>query len=235
MKYHVARESEPLGEFSDLDISAGLRNGQFQPGDLCWEPGMKDWEPLSTHFAPPAEPDAPAGQPPPLPAQHMAGEWNLASRSQRFVAWLVDSLTLLPVVYLAMTNLDGHELKTMDDLTRLMQEQPELFQSAAWAFIAITLVNVVMLSMRGQSIGKWLTGIQIVMFQSGVPAGFVRAVLLRSFVMSVLGSISYVGVGIQLFDILCIFRADHRCLHDLIADTMVVRVNHQVRSRAAGD
>jgi len=82
----------------------------------------------------------------------------------------------------------------------------------------------VMLSMRGQSIGKWLTGIQIVMFQSGAPAGFVRAVLLRSFVMSVLGSVAYVGVGIQLFDILCIFRQDRRCLHDLIADTMAIKV-----------
>jgi uncharacterized RDD family membrane protein YckC len=41
--------------------------------------------------------------------------------------------------------------------------------------------------------------------------------------MSILGSITYVGPGIQLFDITCIFRADHRCLHDLIADTMVVR------------
>jgi uncharacterized RDD family membrane protein YckC len=140
------------------------------------------------------------------------------------VAWLVDSLTLLPVVYLGAQGIEGHPVQTMDDLMKLMQEQPELFQSAAWAFIGITLVNVVMLSLRGQSIGKWLTGIQIVMFQSGVPAGFVRAVLLRSVVMSVLGSIAYVGVGIQLFDILCIFRADHRCLHDLIADTMVVRV-----------
>jgi len=84
-------------------------------------------------------------------------------------------------------------------------------------------VNVIMLTLRGQSIGKWLTGIRIVMFQSGAPAGFVRAVLLRSFVISVLGSISYVGPGIQLFDILCIFRQDRRCLHDLIADTMVVR------------
>lgn len=224
MKYHVARESESLGEFSDLDISAGLRSGQFQPGDLCWEPGMKDWEPLSTHFAPPEEPAAPAGEPPPLPTAPPASEWNLASRTQRFVAWLVDSLTLLPVVYLGAQGIEGHPVQTMDDLMKLMQEQPELFQSAAWAFICITLVNVVMLSLRGQSIGKWLTGIQIVMFQSGVPAGFVRAVLLRSVVMSVLGSIAYVGVGIQLFDILCIFRADHRCLHDLIADTMVVRV-----------
>ena len=27
MKYHVARESEQLGEFTDLDISAGMRRG----------------------------------------------------------------------------------------------------------------------------------------------------------------------------------------------------------------
>jgi uncharacterized RDD family membrane protein YckC len=223
MKYHVARESEQLGEFSDLDISAGLRNGQFQPGDLCWSNGMADWEPLSQRFAPSTEPSPPAGEPPPLPPFAPALEWNLASRAQRLVAWLLDSLSLLPVVYLGAKGIEGHPVQTMEDLLKLMQERPELFQTAAWTFIGITLVNVVMLSMRGQSIGKWLTGIQIVMFQSGAPAGFVRAVLLRSFVMSVLGSITYVGAGIQLFDILCIFRADHRCLHDLIADTMVVK------------
>jgi uncharacterized RDD family membrane protein YckC len=226
MKYHIARESEQLGEFNDLDISAGLRSGQFQPGDLCWSSSMTDWEPLSQRFAP-AEVETPAGEPPPLPINapihDLTSEWSLASRVQRFVAWLLDSLTLLPVAYLAAQSLEGHKVETMDNLMQLMQEQPELFQSAAWSFIGITLVNVVMLSLRGQSIGKWLMGIRIVMFQSGAPAGFVRAVLLRSFVMSILGSITYVGPGIQLFDIACIFRADHRCLHDLIADTMVVR------------
>lgn len=223
MKYHVARESEPLGEFSDLDISAGLRNGQFQPEDLCWAPGMKDWERLSERFAPSTEPAPPAGEPPPLPPLAPALEWSLASRAQRFTAWLLDSLTLLPVVYLGAKPIENHQVQTMEELMKLIQEQPGLFETAAWSFIGITLLNVIMLTLRGQSIGKWLTGIQIVMFQSGAPAGFVRAVLLRSFVMSVLGSIAYVGAGIQLFDILCIFRADHRCLHDLIADTMVVK------------
>jgi uncharacterized RDD family membrane protein YckC len=223
MKYHVARESEPLGEFSDLDISAGLRNGQFQPRDLCWAAGMKDWERLSERFPPPEEPAPPAGNPPPLPAVALGTGWNLASRAQRFAAWLLDSLTLLPVVYLGAEAIENHRVQTMDELMKLIQEQPGLFQTAAWSFIGITLVNVIMLTLRGQSIGKWLTGIRIVMFQSGAPAGFVRAVLLRSFVISVLGSISYVGPGIQLFDILCIFRQDRRCLHDLIADTMVVR------------
>lgn len=227
MKYHIARESEPLGEFNDLDISAGLRSGQFQPGDLCWSSSMTDWEPLSQRFAP-AEVETPEGEPPPLPINNapihnLASEWSLASRVQRFVAWLLDSLTLLPVVYLAAQSLEGHKVETMENLMHLMQEQPELFQSAAWTFIGITLVNVVMLTLRGQSIGKWLMGIRIVMYQSGAHAGFVRAVLLRSLVMSVLGSITYVGPGIQLFDIACIFRADHRCLHDLIADTMVVK------------
>ncbi|MFM2168190.1 MAG: hypothetical protein RIS79_2561 [Verrucomicrobiota bacterium] len=224
MKYHVARKSEQLGEFSDLDISAGLRNGQLQPGDLCWAPGMPDWEALSERFAPSTEPPPPASEPPPLPPLAPDPEWSLASRAQRLGAWLLDSLSLLPVVYLGAKGIEEHPIQTMEELMKVMQEHPELFQTAAWTFIGITLVNVVMLSMRGQSIGKWLTGIQIVMFQSGAPAGFVRAVLLRSFVMSVLGSVAYVGVGIQLFDILCIFRQDRRCLHDLIADTMVIKV-----------
>lgn len=226
MKYHVARESEQLGEFNDLDISAGLRSGQFQPGDVCWNASMSDWESLAQRFAP-AEPEA--GTPPPLPVveaapARLAEDLNLASRIQRFTAWLIDSLSLVPVIMLGVQALGDKKIETMEQLMNEVQAHPEPFQPAAWTFLLITLVNVVMLTLRGQSIGKWITGIRIVMFQSGARAGFVRAVLLRSFVMSVLGSISYIGTGLQFFDIACIFRADHRCLHDLIADTMVVRV-----------
>lgn len=232
MKYHVARDSEQLGEFSDLDISAGLRRGQFKPADLCWAPGMTDWEPLSVRFTP-SEPEPVVGTPPPLPSLErlpdLAGELNLATRPQRFLAWFIDNLCLLPVALLLASGLGDKAAKaeTPTALAEILMEEmktrPEAFQSAAWLLIGVAVVNIIMLSVRGQTIGKWITGIRVVMFQTGARAGFVRAVLLRSFVMGVLGSIAYVGAGIQLFDILCIFRADHRCLHDLIADTMVVR------------
>ena len=232
MKYHVARESEQLGEFTDLDISAGMRRGQFQPGDLCWAPGMTDWEPLSVRFTP-SEPEPSASTPPPLPSPErlpdLAGELNLATRPQRFLAWFIDNLCLIPVVLLLAQGLGDKAAKAetpnamAEILIEEMKARPEAFQAAAWLLIGVAFVNMVMLSLRGQTIGKWITGIRVVMFQTGARAGFVRAVLLRSFVIGVLGSIAYVGAGIQLFDILCIFRADHRCLHDLIADTMVVR------------
>lgn len=232
MKYHVARESEQLGEFTDLDISAGMRRGQFQPGDLCWAPGMTDWEPLSVRFTP-SEPELVASTPPPLPSLErlpdLAGEMNLATRPQRFLAWFIDNLCLIPVVLLLAQGLGDKAAKAetpnamAEILIEEMKARPEAFQAAAWLLIGVALVNMVMLSVRGQTIGKWITGIRVVMFQTGARAGFVRAVLLRSFVIGVLGSIGYVGDGIRLFDTLCIFRADHRCLHDLIADTMVVR------------
>jgi uncharacterized RDD family membrane protein YckC len=233
MKYHVARESESLGEFTDLDISAGLRRGQFLPSDLCWAPSMKDWEPLSSHVTP-SEPETLAAMPPPLAStghlSEAAQKDPLATRPQRLLAWFIDNLCLLPVALLLAHGLGDKAVKAetpsavVELLMQEIQTRPEAFQSAAWALIAVILINGIMLSMRGQTIGKWITGIRIVMFQTGARAGFVRAVLLRSFVMSVFSNIAYVGAGIQLFDILCIFRADRRCLHDLIADTVVVRI-----------
>ena len=114
MKYHVARESEQLGEFTDLDISAGMRRGQFQPGDLCWAPGMTDWEPLSVRFTP-SEPEPAASTPPPLPSLErlpdLAGEMNLATRPQRFLAWFIDNLCLIPVVLLLAQGLGDKAAK----------------------------------------------------------------------------------------------------------------------------
>ncbi|MFM7607095.1 MAG: RDD family protein [Prosthecobacter sp.] len=233
MKYHVARESESLGEFTDLDISAGLRHGQFLPSDLCWTPSMEDWEPLSVRFTS-SEREPLAAMPPPLTSTAHLPEAvqnePLATRPQRLLAWFIDNLCLLPVALLLAHGLGDKAVKVetpsaaMELLMQEIQARPEAFQSAAWALIAVMLINGIMLSLLGQTIGKWITGIRIVMFQTGARAGFVRAVLLRSFVMSVFGNIAYVGAGIQLFDILCIFRADRRCLHDLIADTVVVRM-----------
>ena len=80
-----------------------------------------------------------------------------------------------------------------------------------------------MLSMRGQTIGKRLLGIRIVRFGDGSNPGFVRAWLLRSLVVGLIGTLPMVGNVFMIVNYAFIFRADRRCLHDLIADTKVVK------------
>ena len=64
MKYHIARGDEKLGEYNDLDVTGGLRRGEFLPTDLCWSAGMPGWEPLSSRFdVQPDEPNEPETDP----------------------------------------------------------------------------------------------------------------------------------------------------------------------------
>jgi uncharacterized RDD family membrane protein YckC len=80
-----------------------------------------------------------------------------------------------------------------------------------------------MLAVRGQTVGKRLLGIRIVRVQDDANPGLVHAVLLRSFVPMLIRAVPVFGLGFWLVDVACIFRADRRCLHDLIAGTKVVQ------------
>jgi len=80
-----------------------------------------------------------------------------------------------------------------------------------------------MLAVRGQTVGKRLLGIRIVRVQDDANPGFVHAVVLRSFIPILLRAIPVFGLGFWLVDVLCIFREDRRCLHDLIAGTKVMQ------------
>ena len=79
--------------------------------------------------------------------------------------------------------------------------------------------DVFLLTVMGQTIGKIVLGIRIVRADTGEAPGFVRGVLLRSVVNSVLSVIPFYS----LVDPLTIFRDDRRCLHDMLAGTVVVR------------
>jgi uncharacterized RDD family membrane protein YckC len=84
-------------------------------------------------------------------------------------------------------------------------------------------VQTWMLTVRGQTVGKRLLGIRIVRVQDDANPGFVHAVLLRSVVPILMRAVPVFGLGFWLVDVGCIFRADKRCLHDLIAGTKVVQ------------
>jgi uncharacterized RDD family membrane protein YckC len=94
------------------------------------------------------------------------------------------------------------------------------FLVVGWLGLLVT--QMVFLVKRGQSLGKMAVGIKIVSSADGSVPGFVKVVLLRMFVPSLLAAIPYAGALIWLADVLFIFRDDRRCLHDLIAETKVV-------------
>jgi uncharacterized RDD family membrane protein YckC/ribosomal protein S27E len=128
---------------------------------------------------------------------------SLAGRGQRFLAHLLDSVILLaaesPIFW-------AHKF-------------PPLFLLAIWAVLIIIVIQIIFLSRYGQTIGKMLLKIKIVMIETRENGGFVANVLLRVIVNSLLGILPLYS----LIDILLIFRDDRRCIHDLIARTIVIR------------
>jgi len=88
----------------------------------------------------------------------------------------------------------------------------------AWSWISIVLVRA-----NGQSIAKWLVGIKVVR-KDGSRASLGRIFWRRNVVNALPTLIPLVGSLYQLADHLFIFGETQQCLHDRIADTIVVKL-----------
>ena len=83
---------------------------------------------------------------------------------------------------------------------------------------AVFILQIVLLTKDGQTLGKKALGIRIVKVDTGLNGGFVPNVLLRFILNGLL-----VFIPLYFFvDALFIFRGDRRCIHDLIASTHVI-------------
>jgi uncharacterized RDD family membrane protein YckC len=85
----------------------------------------------------------------------------------------------------------------------------------------IFVINLYLLHQNGQTLGKKIVGTRIVM-TDGSRAGLARIFVLRMLAPGMIGWVPYIGFPFGLADTLFIFREDRRCLHDLMAGTMVV-------------
>ncbi|MDQ6684440.1 MAG: RDD family protein [Pseudomonadota bacterium] len=89
-------------------------------------------------------------------------------------------------------------------------------------FVIYLAVNGYLLHTQGQTIGKKLLGIRILR-SDGSRATLLRLAGLRYLANSMVGGIPFVGGLYLLVDSLMIFRDSRKCLHDDIADTIVVK------------
>jgi len=85
-------------------------------------------------------------------------------------------------------------------------------------------VNGVFLARDGQSIGKKAFGIKIVR-SDGSQADFARIVSRRLAPVYAIQLIPFLSGLLGLVDVLCIFRDSRQCMHDQIADTIVINAN----------
>jgi uncharacterized RDD family membrane protein YckC len=90
------------------------------------------------------------------------------------------------------------------------------------AILGLVVVNLRLLHSDGQTLAKRLLGIRIVR-SDGSRATLLRIFFARALPVGVLGAIPLIGPIVSLTDALMIFRDNRRCLHDEIADTIVVK------------
>jgi len=88
--------------------------------------------------------------------------------------------------------------------------------------VGLIIANILFLYRDGQTIGKKLLSIKVVR-TDGEKVSLLRFFFLRFLPVGLLGAIPLIGSVFSLADALLIFRASHQCLHDNIADTIVVR------------
>ncbi|MFZ6048512.1 RDD family protein [Pseudomonas sp. CR3202] len=147
-----------------------------------------------------------------------AAEPLLASRWMRLGAALIDglvmSLATVPVAYLSGTFEAARQ-----------GIEPSLGQQLLGLVVGLAvflLVNGHLLKQYGQTLGKRLLKIAIVDLEGQVPE-LGNLLLKRYLLWWLLAYVPVVGVLLVLVDYLFIFRADRRCLHDLLAGTRVVQ------------
>ena len=148
---------------------------------------------------------------------HRIAGLSLASRWRRLAAAIVDNLVSIACSTPIIIHLD-----LMSELVEV-SGQPALSGAklAAVIYAVWLAVNAWPLHHRAQSLGKLALGIMIVDGQ-GRPAPLLRIAVDRTLSVQMLALIPYVGGAIAMADVLLIFRADRRCMHDLIARTHVV-------------
>jgi uncharacterized RDD family membrane protein YckC len=138
-----------------------------------------------------------------------------AGRGTRLAAVILDGIIVVAMIYIPLILAGG--LKTHGP------SAPMVFRGiggllALSGFIAWCWLTILFVSRNGQSIGKKLLGIKVVR-SDGSPASLGRIFLLRNVVNTVLAVVPFYG----LVDALLIFGDAQQCVHDKIADTIVIK------------
>ncbi len=150
----------------------------------------------------------------------------LATRGARFAAALVDTLISFALYLAIMLPMYGFEsLRShghSEPLRGTLVYYGLGFAVEAW-----------FLYRSSQTLGKMALGLRIVR-RDGGHASFGRSFWLRSVVASAVVFVPVIGLLTWVIDSLFIFGKSRRCVHDLLADTIVVTAaSSQAAARAA--
>lgn len=149
---------------------------------------------------------------------HMAAE--AAGRGTRLVGVILDGIIAGALVYvpLAIGVATSHRPLMVNAHFNGQAIAGAGLWLALLGFVAWVWLTILFVSRNGQSIGKKLLGIKVVR-SDGSKASLGRIFWLRNVVNTLLGLIPMYG----LVDALLIFGEARQCVHDKIADTIVIK------------
>ena len=153
-----------------------------------------------------------------LAEQRDEGQLEKAGRGIRLGAVLIDGapmaiVGILAAILIPIVGNDGKGGISAAGLT--------LLGIVVVLMLGYVAYQLILLHRYSQTFGKKMLGIKIVR-NDGSRAGLGRIFWLRMFVPGLVGAIPFVGGLFSLIDPLFIFGEEKRCVHDLIADTIVV-------------
>ena len=142
---------------------------------------------------------------------------DLAGRGARLGAAIIDSLIMV-VIWAPVMFFTGYFRRAAEGSLGV----GTMVGYAIAGFIVFVLVQSYPLANRGQTWGKRMLAIRIATLDGGQPT--LGTLLLRRYLpIQAISSIPLLGGLLSIANVLFIFRADRRCVHDLIAGTKVVR------------
>jgi uncharacterized RDD family membrane protein YckC len=236
----LGADGNEYGPASRAQVRAWIQAGRANLDTRAKLPGDTEWRRLGD--IPEFTGETAASLPPPLdgttpatstPLATEQQEPELADRFTRLTAALLDTLIGAVVAIPGALILGGAFIEAVIAVFRGQEpdfseiEPGRLLIGLAvlgFATFAMQLVQIYLLSTRGQTLGKRFLGIRIVRTSDEANPGFARAWLLRALVPGLIGMLPMVGNVFTIVNYSFIFRADRRCLHDLMADTRVVKV-----------
>lgn len=144
-------------------------------------------------------------------------EFILASRSKRLIAKIIDFVLLFIAILIpALT-------------VQIILGGGEPVLAALIGAIVFAIYQYYLLSTISQTLGKKYMNI-IIVKKDRSSGGFVTNVVLREWIIGIIGLFPLIGWLVKIVDMLFIFRNDRRCIHDMIANTMVI-INNNTNER----
>jgi len=152
--------------------------------------------------------------------------FTLGGKVERLAAYIIDSLiaflSIIPLGSQFFTAVNDFSAGSIDSINSLTIENTNNFTLGIFLIILQFIIQGYLITTRGQSIGKIVMSLRIVNSIDGTNPGFIKAFLVRFILTQIITSIPYIGFIYIFADPLFIFRSDRRCIHDLMANTIVV-------------